>query len=299
MSRAAGRHGPLSRALGQMRQDPWLQGVAISSLTVALAIVGAYLTLCLNLQQAGQRLATGSTLLVALVDTASPEDGRALAKELAGWPEVAEVRFVGKAQALSRFRQQLGTHAGLLEGLEDNPLPNTIELFLPPGAAPHQALEEKLKASPLVGEVITSRPWLHRLEEAAGALGEAAWVLGGLLFLGVVFLVANTVRLAVYVRRDQLEILDLVGARPAYVRWPFVLEAVLQACLAAGLATLLVWGLMQLLQAPAELPLGLDLSQLLRFPWQVPAALLGLAVLAGVLGGLLGVGRVLRPQRLA
>ena len=96
-----------------------------------------------------------------------------------------------------------------------------------------------------------------------------------------------------------LEVLDLVGATASYLRWPFVLEAVMQALLAAGLASLMVWGLLRILEAPAELPLGLDLSQLMGFPWQVAPALVALAVLAGVLGGLLGVGRVLRPQGLA
>lgn len=77
----------------------------------------------------------------------------------------------------------------------------------------------------------------------------------------------NTVRLAVYVRCEQLEILDLVGATAAYVRWSFMLEAVLQALTAAGLASLLVWMMLKVLEAPAELPLGLDLmSQFMGFP---------------------------------
>ncbi|CAO0821938.1 hypothetical protein DFAR_2740003 [Desulfarculales bacterium] len=75
-----------------------------------------------------------------------------------------------------------------------------------------------------------------------------------------VLLVTNTVRLAVYVHREQLEILDLVGATESYVRWPFVLEAMLQALMASGLASLLVWGMLRVLAVPTELPLSLDLS---------------------------------------
>ncbi len=305
MSRPARRHGPLSRALVQMREDPWLQGVAITTLTVALAIVGAYFTLCLNLRQAGSELRTGGALMVVMADGAGIDEGRQLAAELTasltnpgphGPAEAAEVRFVDRQEALDRFRKQLGPHAGLLEGLEDNPLPNAVEIFMAPGKSPGPEMIARLKALPEVAEVVTSRPWLSGLEDASRSLGEAAWALGTLLFLGVVLLVSNTVRLAIYVRRDQLEILDLVGAKPSYVRWPFVLEAVIQACLASALASALVWGLMQILKTPGQLPLGLDLGVLLDFPWTVPAALLGLAVTAGVLGGLLGVGRALRPK---
>ncbi len=287
--------GAWARALRQMREDLWLQGVAISTLTVALAIVGAYLALCLNIQQAGARLVTGATLMVALDDSYNMDQARALARELASHPQVDEVRLVGKDEALARFRQQLGPNQGLLEGLEENPLPNALEVFLVPGGAA-APLAAELAKKPGVAQVVSSRPWLHRLEKSASTLAAVAVALGFLLFLGVVLLVTNTVRLAVYVRREHLEILDLVGATAAYVRWPFVLEAVLQALMASGLASLLVWGMLRVLEAPAELPLGLDLSQLMGFPWQVPVALLLLAVLAGGLGGLLGVGRVLRPQ---
>jgi cell division transport system permease protein len=298
MPRPTARRGPLARAWSQMRADLWLQGVAVTTLTVALAIVGAYMTLCLNLGQAGQKLAAGSSLVVALSDQASLEQGQALAKSLAAQPGVAQARLVSRQQALERFRQQLGPQASLLEGLEENPLPHILEIFLAPGAGDPQALAAKLSGQPLVDEVLTSRPWLHRLESSALSLAEAAWVLGGLLFMGVVLLVANTVRLAVYARRERLEILELVGATGAYLRLPFLLEALLQALAGALLASALVWLLLRLMRAPAELPLGLDLSDLVRFPWQVPLALLCLAALAALLGGMLGVGRALRGRGL-
>lgn len=297
--KTAGSHGALARALNQMGADPWLQGVAISTLTVALAILGAYLALCLNIQQASARLSTGATLTVALQDDLSLDKARQLQQELAGQPAVEQVRLVDKEEALARFRRQLGPHQGLLEGLEENPLPTALEVFLRPGSQEAPRLAAELAQRPGVVQVVSSRPWLRRLEQTGATLEAVAVALGFVLFLGVVFLVANTVRLAVYARREYLEVLDLVGATAAYLRWPFVLEAMLQALLASGLASLLVWGLLRLLEAPAELPLGLDLSQLMGFPWLVAPALAGLAMLAGALGGLLGVGRVLRPRGLA
>jgi len=287
------RRGPFTRALAQMRRDWWLQGVAISSLAVSLAIVGFYLTLVLNLQQAVTELETGAGIMVALEDGVGQQVGRELARRLERRPEVARARFVGHREALERFRRQLGPHRGLLEGMEDNPLPDTVEVSLRPGARTEPLLAF-IQSQPGVQQVVTSRPWLQRLEQARRVLADAAMALGILLFLGVVFLVSATVRLSVYVRRQELEIMALVGASRGYLRRPFLIEAMLQGLLAAGLASLVVWGLLRLLATPAYLPLGLDLERLLAFPWpQVPAALAALGLLAGLLGGFWGVGRAL------
>lgn len=296
MSRRGSRHGALYRAVRQMRENPWLTSVAVSTLTVALAIVGAYLTLVLNLDSAGRRLTTGAALMVVLHENVSPADGAALAREIIRWPQVVRARYVSKSEALVRFRRQLGPHAGLLDGLGENPLPNAVEVELTPGITGGEEVAPRLAKLVQVEEVVTSRPWLNRLEQAMAVMGRLALAVGGLLFLGVVLLSINTVRLAVYLRRDELEVMDLVGASTDYVRIPFVLEALLQALLAAGLASLVLWLLLSLLSAPAELPLGIRLADLLTLPPQVPVVLAGVGALAGVLGGLLGVGRVLRNQ---
>ncbi|MFZ5587471.1 MAG: cell division protein FtsX [Thermodesulfobacteriota bacterium] len=293
------RHGLWRRVFGQMRDDLWLQGVAVSTLGVALAILGAYLALCLNLHQAGQRLALGPSLILALNDDAPPAAAQALAQEIARLPQAQRVEHLSREQALERFKRQLGPNQDLLSALSDNPLPATVEALFTPGGVDVEALAERFRQNPAVAQAVTSRPWLHRLAQTAATLASLGLALGFLLFAGVVLLVANTVRLAVYVRRNQVEILDLVGATRAYLRRPFILEAVLQSLAGAAAASLMVWGLFGLLAAPAELPLGLDLADLLAFPWIIPPILAVLAVAAGVLGGFLGLARALRPQELA
>lgn len=296
MKRRHTRQGALHRALRQMRENPWLTSVAVSTLTVALAIVGAYLTLVLNLDGASSRLTTGAALMVVLDDSVSQDDGRSLAREFIRWPSVVRTRFVSKSEALARFRRQLGPHGGLLDALEENPLPKTVEVELAPGAEETEEVVARLAKLVQVAEVVTSRPWLHRLEQALAVMGRLALSMGALLFLGIVMLTTNTVRLAVYLRRDELEVMDLVGASPDYVRTPFIIEALIQGLIAAGLATVVLWALLGLLVTPAALPLGLRLADLLRLPLEVPVVLAGVGALAGVLGGVLGVGRVLRPQ---
>lgn len=296
MSRFRSRLGPLARCLAQMRHDLWLQWVAVSTLGVALAIVGCYLALGMNLVAAVARVVTGPSLTLVLKDGVAPERGKALADELARRPGVHGARYVSAAMALERFKRQLGPHRSLAEGLPANPLPASVELSLAGPAPPGLAME--LSHRPGVAEVMTSRPYLRRLDRAGRALGDAGMAIGVLLFLGVVLLVANTVRLAVYVRRDQLEIMELVGAGRFYIALPFLLEAMIQGLMAAGLALALIWALLGVLGAPAVLPLGLDISSLLSFPPQVAPVLAAVAVAASLAGGLLGIGRALRRGKL-
>lgn len=290
------RRGVVGRALRQMGEDLWLQGVAISTLAVALAIMGAYLALCLNLNQAAGRLLTGPTLLVVTDPQVRPEEGRELAAELARLPGVASAAYVDQQEAMIRFRRQLGPQADLLDDLDRNPLPNAVELVLTPDIAAPPELAAHIKNMAGVSDVVTGRPWLQRLERALRAGGELAVALGILLFLAVVLVTSNTVRLAVHVRRRELELMALVGAGGGYMRGPFLVEAVLQGLAAAALASLLLWGLFALLAAPDALPWGLRLGQILAFPPLLPAALGGLAVVSGLMGGFLGVGRSLHPR---
>ncbi|MCB2185125.1 MAG: permease-like cell division protein FtsX [Deltaproteobacteria bacterium] len=297
MTLRAQRGSPLHRALWQMREDPWLQLLAITSLTVALVIVGAYLTLCLNLDRAAARFFTGGSLVVVLTPDLPPGTGEELAQEMAAMPGVGRAEYVPKARALEKFRRQLGSQQGILEGLAHNPLPDTVEVYLAPLAPLPGEMAHYLEGLPGVAEVVTGQPWLERLENTTRGIRQLAVTLGALLLLGVVLLVTNITRLAAHARRRSLGVLDLLGATRTFVLLPFLLEAVIQGLGAAGLATLALEAILGLLASPQVLPLSLDLEALLRLPPAVPGYLAAVAVFSGLLGGFLGVGRAIRPWR--
>src|SRR5207248_8254283 len=139
-------------------------------------------------------------------------------------------------QALSRLRVDLGDLSGSLEGLSQNPLPPSLEVTprepLPPVGL--RVLAAQLSQLPGVQEVEFGREWLDKLE--ALGRGLRAFAAGALVVvLGAALLVvANTIRLAVYARRDEIEIMKLVGATDGYVRAPFLMEGALQGVLGAG-----------------------------------------------------------------
>ena len=162
MTPGARRSGPFARALTQMRENSWVTVLGVTSLSVALAIAGAYLNLFLGLAEAGGRLFTGTAFLIVMSEKATEPQALELAGQVARYPGVARSDFVGKRQGLERFREQLGPQAGLLEGLTENPLPDLIEILMEPGLPPPPQLTAYLDSPPEVAQIVTSRPWLSR-----------------------------------------------------------------------------------------------------------------------------------------
>jgi cell division transport system permease protein len=225
------------------------------------------------------------------------EEAHALAREVQARVADASVVYVDRATALSRLRLDLGDMASALDGLSQNPLPPSIEISPRTALAPAELriLAAQLAQFPGVREVDYGREWLDKLE----ALGRASRSFGlgavAAVAAAALLVVANTIRLAVYARRDEIEIMKLVGATDGYVRAPFLLEGMLQGLIGAGLALTAVLSMQRWLLPRAEaafafaagvLPPRIDPSQ--------GALLLAVGALVGLFGSWLAVGRFLR-----
>ena len=210
----------------------------VSVLTIGLALfIGA--SFVMGLFTARTLLASwgAQASMTLYLDPATPDgEARILAQEIRGRDLV--VRYVDPTAALNRLRGDLGDLAGALDGLTHNPLPPSLEVT-PRQPLPGPALRvlaAELGQMKNVRDVEYGREWLDKLE--ALGRGLRAFAAGALLaVLGAALLVvANTIRLAVYARRDEIEIMKLVGATDRYVRAPFLMEGALQGLLGATVA---------------------------------------------------------------
>jgi cell division transport system permease protein len=211
----------------------------VSVLTIGLALfIGASFVLGLFTARALLTSWGAQASMTLYLDPAMPDaDARALAQDLRLRGDVL-VRYVDPQMALKRLKVELGELATALDGLSKNPLPPSLEVT-PREPLPGPAL--RVLAAEMgqlhgVRDVEYGREWLDKLE--ALGRGLRAFAAGALLaVLGAALLVvANTIRLAVYARRDEIEIMKLVGATDGYVRAPFLLEGALQGLLGAGVA---------------------------------------------------------------
>lgn len=208
-----------------------------------------------------------------------------------------EVEAVPAATALRRLAEALGEEARLLEGVGPGALPDAVEVATPGIAlAEARALAARLAGVPGAAEVDYGNAWLERLEALVARAKLAGLVLFVALALATAVLVSNTLRLAVFARREEIEIMKLVGATDGFVSAPFLVEGVLQGLLGGGLAVLALLGLhlalVPRLQAAVALAQGLTLADTLPLPLVGGLVAGGAAV--GLLGSALSVARALR-----
>jgi cell division transport system permease protein len=182
---------------------------------------------------------------IYLHDTASEDDRRALEEFLRTRPMVAEVEYVSRESALERFRSDFPELREVTTGLGENPFPSAFEVRLRPGDggdADAETLSSEVAGKPGVSDIRYDRRWLARLVGIVATARFAAALVAGILMLGAAFTVAAVVRLSLYARRDELEIMQLVGAPFSYIQGPFVMEGLLLGGIgaAAGLAAIAI-----------------------------------------------------------
>lgn len=207
----------------------------------------------------------------------------ALATDVGALAEVREVRFVSKEEALARFRERLRERGQVdLTGyLERNPLPASLEVTLV-DARDYEPVVALLAArTDIVDEVVEVQALIDRLTSVTNVLRTGGFVVLVLIGFVVLFIIVNTIRLAVVARREEIEIMRLVGASDAFIRWPFIFEGAFVGLLGAGLALALL--------AIAAPPLGEVMYEFFRvLPLELGTLARDVAIL--VVGTGLGVG---------
>jgi cell division transport system permease protein len=177
------------------------------------------------------------------MDDLADADRRILVAELRSAPGVQRVEYVSRREALRRYRAWAGETAELIDELDSNPLPASLEVVLQPGAQAADTaagIASGVEGRPGVEDVRFNQAWLHRVESALGLARVGGTALAILIFGAVVFVVASVLRLAVYRRRDEIEIMRLVGATPGFIRGPFLVAGAAQGLIASLVALLLV-----------------------------------------------------------
>jgi cell division transport system permease protein len=266
------------------------QSGALSMATIALAlfVLGAFLIVTANLERLGSEWSSSADMSIYLTDSLTPADRSAIESALTG-DVVAGRVYVSKTDALARFRRTFSDLASGMEGLGDNPLPASYEVTLRAGAdAAIDALVARVRQLPGVADVRYDRQWLSRLLSAVGVIRGIGLALGVLLAAGAALTVANVVRLALFARRDEIDIMQLVGAPQVYIRGPFVMEGTLQGGLGATLALVALGVVFFALRARYLLPLAaaINLSSVRFLPLEMCLWLVLGGMLVGCLGGL-------------
>jgi len=280
-------------------QNPWLNAITLGTITLSFLILGLFLVLFLNTK--GLLEDWGGRIRVTAYLGGSPDQEQMtrLREKVRGFEEVMEVKVRSKEEALKLLEEKIPERKELLRGLPRNPLPASLEIRLKgeyQSSEGAQSLARKLRGIPEIEEIQYGSDWLERFSAFMALLKGLGLGLGALLLLSTIVVISNTIRLSIFARREEIEIMRSVGATGLFIRAPFYLEGVLQGFLGAVLALAVLFALFQLFLSQVYEPLrGLLGNYPVQFLSleQMAAVALG-GVVLGLFGTQVSVGRYLR-----
>jgi cell division transport system permease protein len=279
----------LDEALASLWRGRRSGALSTATIAVALFVLGAFLIATSNLERLGREWSNSAQMSVYLADGVTGAERAVIERTLAPGDIVASVQYVSKADALARFKKTFSDLTSTIDGLGENPLPASFEVQLQGGAnAAVDILVAELRQLPGVADVRYDREWLARLVAAIDGIRLVGGVLGLLLTLAAALTVANVVRLGLYARRDELDIMELVGAPRAYVQGPFVMEGTLHGGLGAVVALVALGVVFLALRGRYLVPLAsaINLSAVRFLPVELCLLIVGGGMLVGCVGGL-------------
>lgn len=282
-------------SLGQLARTPFASLMTVAVIGIALALPSGLYVLIDNIQEVSAGWDGSGKISLFLKQRTGDKGAQRLAEKIRTMASVATVDYVSPDQALAEFRRLSG-FGDALEALTENPLPAVLIIRPTESADNPTRLEQLLNELRQLDQVDLAQldlAWVKRLYALLQLARRGVWILALLLGLAVVLIMGNTIRLAVLNRRDEIEVIKLVGGTNAFIRRPFLYTGLLQG-LAGGLAA---WGLVSTVLALLRQPIS-ELASLYASRFSVhaldvraTAVLLGVGAVLGWLGSRIAVSR--------
>jgi cell division transport system permease protein len=271
-----------------------INALSVGTIAVSLFVLGAFLAVAGTLSEVVTRWTQKVQVIFYVEDGVEDHIRRSLEDQLREDPAVQSLAYVSRAEALARFRSLFQDLRSLPDDLGENPFPASVEVTLRPGHHSREEVERLVRAyekAPAVQEVQYDLLWIQRLATAVRLVRGLGAFLGGILVLASVFTISNVIRLTVYARQDELDIMRLVGATQAYVKGPFMVEGMVLGGLGGLVALGLLWTALGVTQR--DVLAASDLFGRAPLALSAPLAVLlvvgGMAV--GIVGSLVSLGR--------
>jgi len=289
----------IARALRNMRQSPFLCTAAVSTVMVALVILAFFAMVVLNIEQLTRTWSQEVQVTAYFAAVPGADDARQIASQIRAFPEVSDVDYTNPRQAYDKFKHRLGEDADVLEGMKKDFLPASLSISLQERFRNRVGIKtvvERLRQDPHFSDLRYAQDWLVKFEAFLALLHVGGVVLGGFLLFAALFIVSNTIKLTLFARRDELEVMALVGGTPGFIKTPFLVEGALQGAVGGGLALLLSYGFFQfyLKEDLSHLLIASGVGKIDFLPplWQLSLVATGTAL--GLIGSFLSLRKLVR-----
>jgi cell division transport system permease protein len=225
---------------------------AIVTTVTTVILLGVLIPVFQTTQAKSNAVRESLEFRVAIYDDATQGEIAALESKLEAIPHVASVNFISKGEALKELEKDLGKSKSedLLAQLHDNPLPANFQIkaddasnldAVRSAVTPVGPNGKPQPISPIIQDVFDRQQESQQIEQVTSALKIVLTVITALLILASLMLVGNTIRLSIYTRRREVEVMRLVGATRWFIRWPFMIEGVVVGFAGGLIAILILW----------------------------------------------------------
>ena len=233
----------LGQAVTNLRRNVLVVFAAVVAVLVMLTLVFGTIVLRWSIDRDIRRWDDNVRVIAFLSDDLGIEEVDAIQAQVQQWQEVESVVYFSKAEALVEFRQLFFDQPSLIQVVEEDPsvLPASLRIS-PVQAADYSTIKDRLVVIPGVREVSAADEAIDALVARSDRLRTFSFWIVIVLGAAAVVLIANTIRIAIFARRDEISIMKLVGAGNWFVRIPFFLEGIIEGLLGAILAVGLIWG---------------------------------------------------------
>lgn len=287
------------QAFLDLKSQPLLHCVGMATIGLSFLILVFFAVVYQNLQGVASRWVEKIAIFVFLHDEVTPERAAELQGEWRRWPEVGDLRYISKAEALDQFKRELGDKASLLENLPRNPLPSYFEVSLKaenPDPKGVQRVARRISRFKEVEEVQYGQGWAERFLNVLNWLRWGGVALGIALSFACLLIIANTIRLSLFARRDEIDIMQLVGATDPFIRIPYLLEGVSLGVGGVGLAMGLAYLIykISILQFGLSWTLVLGISHFSFLSFQYAIGFFALGAFVGCFGSFFSLNRFLK-----
>lgn len=275
------------RAIKDILENRFLNAVTIITIALSVLIVSAFGLFFLNVQDMFNAWKTGVRIMVYLApDTTEAQrlDTRYRLQSIAG---IQDIRFIDKAEALRLMKERMPRQASLLDNLRENPLPDAFEVTLVSDSNSPEKVEflaQRIEGLPSVSEVEYGQQWIERFANFFNLFKLAGYGVGAMFFMATVFIAANTIRLVLYARREEINIMRLVGATDNFIKVPYYLEGMIQGFSGSLVGLGLLYAAFAAIGAQFQQTLSAEMVTIRFFTVEICSAIVGCGMLTGLLG---------------
>ena len=274
------------RAIDDIFKNRFLNLVTIITISLSILIASAFVLFFVNTSDVINSWKKGLRIMAYLKPGITNNELEDIKSKIRSLEDVDTLKFISKQEALNRLKTQMQHQSSLFASLTRNPLPDSLEIRMAATIESWQkidALAHRIESLPRIAEVEYGQRWVGRFAHIISLFRLAGYAMGTLFFMATIFIVANTIRLVIYSRREEVEIMRLVGATDNFIKVPFYFEGLIQGALGAvtGLAMLYI----AFLIVSSNIEKGF-LPGLFRFHFLSPTILLVILLVSMLVGWL-------------